>query len=222
MDVVIMAAVVGGVVSLFIVSKILSSRPKLAYGLMILIPAMFMACAYFAVMTFSAFEQKADMAREAAYNEVVQNNDVAFLQAQLKANPDDLTLVSALSGTLIAEERYDDAIALIEGRPLSDMADERLQTQYGTAYFAKGLMAAENKQYEDALTLMQRAQDVTPEGVPFKGDLDLFMKQVTALQQAEENDGALTLSDDQPVFDFRSEDLKESGESDAQESEGQD
>lgn len=221
MDVIIMAAVVGGVVSLFIVSKILSSRPKLAYGLMILIPAMFMACAYFAVMTFSAFEQKADMARDAAYNEVVQNNDVAFLQAQLKANPDDLTLVSALSGTLIAEERYDEAIALIEGRPLSDMADERLQTQYGTAYFAKGLMAAENKQYEDALKLLQRAQDVTPEGVPFMEGLDLFIELIAAMHRADKDDGSI-ISEDWPVFDFRSEDSKEAGESDAQESESQD
>lgn len=198
-DVIIMAAVVGGAISLIIVSKIISSRPKLAYGLMVLIPAIFMVCAYFAVVTFSAIQDKADVARASA------SDDVAILQIQLKENPDDLTLVSALSGTLIAEERYDEAIALIEGRPRSDMGDERLKMQYGTAFFAKGLMAAENRQYEDALALMRRAQDVAPKDAPFRDDLDLFMKQVTALQQAEDSDKAGLIDTGEPVFDFRSQ-----------------
>lgn len=200
MDVIIMAAVVGGAISLLIVSKIISSRPKLAYGLMILIPAVFMICAYFAVTTFSAIQDKADVARANV------SDDVTVFKVQLKADPDNLRLVSALSGTLIAEERYDEAIALIEGRSRSDMGDERLKMQYGTAFFAKGLMAAENKQYEDALRLMQRAQEVAPEDAPFKDDLDLFMKQVTALRQAEDNGKAGLANTSAPVFDFRDDD----------------
>lgn len=211
MDVIIMAAIAGGVISLMIVGRIFSKRPVLGFGLMIIIPAILMASAYFFVATQAERSHDADVAMDV---------DLLALHAALEERPDDLQAVSALSGALIAMEDYDAAIQLIENRPVSDRADTRLKIQLSTAYFAMGLKAAEEKSYGSALDALGRAEDIAPRDAPFREDLSIFINQIGLLEQARnkarntDGEAVISIEADQepekrdgtgavPLIDFR-------------------
>ncbi len=111
-------------------------------------------------------------------DEGISNNWQSYeqdLREKLSHAPNDIDLLTELAGNLIAQEKFDEAIILLNSA-IEKQPHDDLSLQLTTAYFAKGLLHAEQKNYDTALELLHQAQSVAPPNTPFLPDIMHFIK----------------------------------------------
>lgn len=157
---IILSIVLSGGLSLFISHKYLRNRMGIGMAVMFLVPAF--SCAAYIYLTsphFSPFVKTQEQRLEAAFEK----------------NADNIDNMLALANFYISDESYDKAISLLESSE-KHANNEKLLGILAKAYFAKGLLFAEQESYEDALTYLQNARSIAPENIDFLPDLDHFIK----------------------------------------------
>lgn len=107
--------------------------------------------------------------------------DIARLEKQLEDNPYEPVLSLELAGIYIHADKLDMAILLLENVLIRDDLPNKsdLLTQLGTAYFARGLRFAEDDDMTHALEDLQKADEIAPADVPWRGDLAHFIQKVS-------------------------------------------
>jgi tetratricopeptide (TPR) repeat protein len=180
---VVLTIVLSGMVSLFISQKFLRRRVGLGLMVMFFVPTL--SCATYIILTAPRFNPPAKELVVAS--SPIEVEDFEALRDYAAQNPTDPNAIIDLASAYIRIEDYDSAIAMLKNKwllfPASDMA-----LSLSTAYFAKGLLMAEQGNYEAALFELRNAQDVAPKEAAFLPDLEYFIKLIS--EQIAEQDQA--------------------------------
>ncbi|MGH1403608.1 MAG: tetratricopeptide repeat protein [Alphaproteobacteria bacterium] len=169
--------IISWILSIIGLKHLRASRPLAFHALCILIPSTIASIGFLTLpppmqqSTLPPLDQ--EILDEGATNN--WNSSEQALRDQLVKAPDDINLLTELAGNLIAQEKFDEAITLLENALEKQMHDD-LSLQLSTAYFAKGLLHAEKKNYDTALSLLRQAHAKAPSNAPFLPDILHFVK----------------------------------------------
>lgn len=180
---VILSVTLSGLFSFFISARYLRKRMGLGMAIMFFVPVITCAAYIYFSAPHPALPEKLEVTQIENGASPASAEELAALQKALADNPDEMEGVLALADAYMAREDYDAAIALLEGRQ-ADFPGEALRVHLTTAYFAKGLLFAEQGRFEDALAALRIAREKAPREAPFLPDLEHFItlieKQLTA------------------------------------------
>ncbi len=188
MSVLIICAIIAGIATLYVSAPLMRTKPQTCYILMFFIPAV-------SLTTFMVFMPSAPQyAPSAPVIDVYEQEEIA-LKKKLDQYPNDATTVLDLAGTYIAQEKYSDAIALLRDAQRKDPRNDDFALQLATAHFARGLLYAENGNYELGLKSLLYAVAEAPENAPFLPDIEHFIGELEKkIEESAEtaNEGNLT------------------------------
>ena len=168
MTVFIICAIISGISTLYLISPMMQTRPNICYVLMIFIPVTSLL-GLFVVSSPSSINLKpAPLVDNFAEEEKA-------LMDKLAQNPDDPTVILDLAGIYISQERFTDAITLLRQAQAKDTDNEDFALQLATAHFARGLLFAENGDYEQGVKSLLYAVAEAPENATFLPDIEHFI-----------------------------------------------
>ena len=168
MSVLIICAIIAGIATLYVTAPLMRTKPQTCYILMFFIPAVSLGVFMMLVTKPSLHSPPAPVI------DVYEQEEIA-LKKKLDQYPDDATTVLDLAGTYIAQEKYSDAIALLRDAQRKDPRNDDFALQLATAHFARGLLYAENGNYEIGLKSLLYAVAEAPENAPFLPDIEHFI-----------------------------------------------
>lgn len=164
-------AIITGIITLFITAPMWNKKPRTSYLLMMLIPAASMGL-------FLTLFPSTNTSSHNLSSPVIQtdnNTEVSSLQESLKQNPDDANTILDLAGAYIADEKYGKAISLLKSKQSQFPGNDYIPTQIANAYFAQGLLHAENAEFDTALSSLRYAKIYAPSDADFLPDLEHFI-----------------------------------------------
>lgn len=173
MTILVIAAILSGLCALILVAPSMQTHPKTGFALMWLIPicsiALFMGVTYYG-------SQHTPTRSPSQKNEQIQK-EITYEESALKNAPNNKDIILKLAGLHVAIEEYDKAISIIKG--YDGYNDEHdLLLMLSTAYFSKGLLMAERKEYDSAMHYLHLAVTFAPSDAPFTDDIHYFIKKV--------------------------------------------
>ncbi len=169
---VILSIVISGVIALFITHRFLRERMGAGLAVMFLLPLL--GCGLYVYLTKPP--TAAEPLQAPAYTPATQE-DVEALSKTLEAAPDDLGSVIAMAEAYMSRDEYDEAITMLKSKE-QNFPQGELTVQIAKAYFAKGLLFAEQGRFDEALKTLRTAREVSPESAPFLPDLDHFIRMI--------------------------------------------
>jgi|GEM_PF-2421114 len=192
---VIISVVGSGIVSLFISQTFLRKRMGLGLGLIFFLPIL--SCGLYVYLTSPHFSTPSSdnlvsqlMNQKKEPEPQITPEEINTLANKVEESPDDLESVVYLANAYMNREEYDIAISLLKSKEKLFPAED-IKVQLTTAYFAKGLLFAEQGNFKAALTDLKTAQKIAPEGTTFLPDLKHFImiieKQISDKDQSETN-----------------------------------
>lgn len=169
--------ILGGALALFLIPVLARHSKLAAFCAMPVLPV----CTLAIYMTFIAPPPTASV------------TTLAFLEASYKAQPDNLTKALDLAGYYIEKDAYDKSLAILDEAETYHPGHQDIALQRASAIFARGLHAAENKEYDAALSSLWEARKVAPDNAPFAEDLDNF---ITIISRAHDESQGRTFNED--------------------------
>ncbi len=160
----ILIMIAGAVCTLILIAPIAATHKKTCYALIIIIPVLLLS-SYIAIFSPDFLLQRSD----------IEQLEIVKVRKTLDSDKNNPDIAVKLAGLYISTEKFDDAITLLEN---FEQDDENIRLQLATAYFAKGLLHAENGQKAQALKALRKAHNVAPEDAGFLGDIVIFIDKV--------------------------------------------
>ncbi len=149
----IICAIISGIVTLYIITPIMQSRPAHAYFLMVFIPAISLGILYtLRPLAFADLPIYKQISPDIKYA-----NEMEQLRQKLDIDPENAKAILDMAGAYISRELYDEAIKLLKDATAARPENNDFTLQLATAYFAKGLKQAEGKNYDIAIKNLYRA-----------------------------------------------------------------
>jgi len=172
---VVLSIVISGGVALFIAHNFFRARMGLGLAVMFFLPAV--SCAAYIYLTAPYFNpvhvvEKVEASPAATFDEI------EAMEQRVANNPKDMDAVLILVGYYMSRENYDATIALLVEKTALFPNNNDVFLQLSTAYFAKGLLRAENALYTEALELLETALEIAPSEAPFLPDLKHFIRMI--------------------------------------------
>lgn len=171
MSVLIICAIIAGIATIYLTAPLMQDKPRTCYIVMFFIPAVSLAVFMMLVAKPALHSSPAPVI------DVYEQEEIA-LKKKLDQYPDDATTVLDLAGTYIAQEKYTDAITLLRDAQRKDPRNDDFALQIATAHFARGLLYAENGNYEIGLKSLLYAVAEAPENAPFLPDIEHFISEL--------------------------------------------
>ena len=166
--VLIISAVLSGIATLFLIAPIMQTRPRTGYFLMVFIPATSLLILFMITPIDLSPPPLADSYAQ----------EEKSLKENLVQKPDNATIILDLAGLYIAQEKFDQAISLLRDAQRKAPDNDDYALQLAAAHFAKGLLYAENGEYEQGLKSLYYALAEAPENAPFLPDIEHFIDQL--------------------------------------------
>lgn len=193
MQTLILITIIGGLIGIILAMLMRKKYPKGAYAALIAAPVLAAAGGFIALdpaLTPRATPLPQRSAQDApppmATTPKAMAKEEAQLREALAENPANSYAILQLGGLYIAQERYHDAIVLLTKAHDQHPDDRDIALQLSTAYFTRGLRAAEYGEYDKAARSLKLAQTITPDDSPFKDDIPIFLQKIEMKQQQEQ------------------------------------
>ena len=171
MTVFIICAVISGIATLYLIAPMMQNRPRTCYVLIIFIPVI-------SLLGLLMISQPPPTDLKPA--PLIDNyaEEAKALKEKLIQKPNDPTIILDLAGVYISQERYTDAITLLRQAQKKSPNNEDFSLQLAVAHFARGLLYAENGNYDAGLKSLLYAVAEAPEDAPFLPDIEHFIAQL--------------------------------------------
>ncbi len=176
-----------GIFTVFLTYKIQEKYSKNYYFLSMFIPILFLwvSVTIFSpdlLKTLSKALQKQEITEPSTVNngKKLKTEELEILK-KLESNAGNIKLTLDLADIYMAQDHLDKALDLIKNINNKHQNNKDINLKLGKAYFAKGLLYAENKEYEKALTYLQKALKISPKDAYFWSDIKYFINKTTLL-----------------------------------------